>query len=168
MKISSRKRERERERERKSQKKENRKTKVYSIARRKYKTAWLKEEEEEREEISTKYDDDDDDDDCRNDAFLRALAHSKSVDKQARLLDEMIRSLFFNKGVKVDDEDQALFLDLRPREKYQNAILCRAPVNIPFSEISGSFHLLPPREVPFSVLLDEEERRDRRRSSKSV
>ena len=93
-------------------------------------------------------------------AFLRALAHSKSVDKQARLLEEMMCSFSSStKGVKVDDEDQALFLDLRPREKYRCHSLLHS-VNIPFSEISGSFHLLPPREVPFAVLLDEEEKEE--------
>ena len=92
-------------------------------------------------------------------AFLRALAHSKSVDKQARLVEEMMCSFSSTKGVKVDDEDQALFLDLRPREKYRCHSLLHS-VNIPFSEISGSFHLLPPREVPFAVLLDEEEKEE--------
>ena len=93
-------------------------------------------------------------------AFLRALAHSKSVDKQARLLEEMMCSFSSStKGVKVDDEDQALFLDLRPREKYRCHSLLHS-VNIPFSEITGSFHLLPPREVPFAVLLDEEEKEE--------
>ena len=96
------------------------------------------------------------------DAFLRALAHSKSVDTQALLLDEMLRSLISETESNDDeDEDRAWFLDLRPREKYRCHSLSRS-VNIPFDEISGSFHLLPPRETPFSVLLDEEERRRRK------
>ena len=96
------------------------------------------------------------------DAFLRALAHSKSVETQTLLLDEMLRSLISeteNSSSSLDDdededEDRALFLDLRPREKYQKHSLSRS-VNIPFDEISGSFHLLPPRETPFSVFLEE-------------
>ena len=85
------------------------------------------------------------------DAFLRALAHSKSVETQTLLLDEMLRSLISETESlddDDDDEDRAWFLDLRPREKYQKHSLSRS-VNIPFDEISGSFHLLPPRETPF-------------------
>ena len=93
------------------------------------------------------------------DAFLRALAHSKSVETQTLLLDEMLRSLISETDSSSsldddEDEDRALFLDLRPREKYQKHSLSRS-VNIPFDEISGSFHLLPPRETPFSVFLEE-------------
>ena len=93
------------------------------------------------------------------DAFLRALAHSKSVETQTLLLDEMLRSLISETDSSSsldddEDEDRAWFLDLRPREKYQNHSLSRS-VNIPFDEISGSFHLLPPRETPFSVFLEE-------------
>lgn len=90
------------------------------------------------------------------DAFLRALAHSKSVETQTLLLDEMLRSLISETESldDDDDEDRAWFLDLRPREKYQKHSLSRS-VNIPFDEISGSFHLLPPRETPFSVFVEE-------------
>jgi len=93
------------------------------------------------------------------DAFLRALAHSKSVETQTLLLDEMLRSLISETDSSSsldddEDEDRALFLDLRPREKYRKHSLSRS-VNIPFDEISGSFHLLPPRETPFSVFLEE-------------
>ena len=90
------------------------------------------------------------------DAFLRALAHSKSVETQTLLLDEMLRSLISETESldEDEDEDRALFLDLRPREKYQKHSLSRS-VNIPFDEISGSFHLLPPRETPFSVFVEE-------------
>ena len=89
------------------------------------------------------------------DAFLRALAHSKSVETQTLLLDEMLHSLISETdSLDDEDEDRALFLDLRPREKYQKHSLSRS-VNIPFDEISGSFHLLPPRETPFSVFLEE-------------
>jgi len=93
------------------------------------------------------------------DAFLRALVHSKSVETQTLLLDEMLRSLISETDSSSsldddEDEDRALFLDLRPREKYRKHSLSRS-VNIPFDEISGSFHLLPPRETPFSVFLEE-------------
>ena len=66
----------------------------------------------------------------------------------------MLRSLISETESLDDDEDRAWFLDLRPREKYQKHSLSRS-VNIPFDEISGSFHLLPPRETPFSVFVEE-------------
>ena len=88
-------------------------------------------------------------------AFLRALEHSESVEKQTRLLNEMLRSLSVKDDEEdEDEEDRALFLDVRAREKYQKHSLTRS-VNIPFDELSGSFHLLPPRERAFSILLED-------------
>jgi len=88
-------------------------------------------------------------------AFLRALEHSESVEKQTRLLNEMLRSLSVkDEEEEEEEEDRALFLDLRKREEYKNHSLTRS-VNIPFDELSGSFHLLPPRERAFSILLED-------------
>ena len=87
-------------------------------------------------------------------AFLRALEHSESVEKQTRLLNEMLRSLSVKDEEEEEEEDRALFLDVRAREQYQKHSLTRS-VNIPFDELSGSFHLLPPRERAFSILLED-------------
>ena len=47
-------------------------------------------------------------------AFLRALEHSESVEKQTRLLNEMLRSLSVKDDEEdEDEEDRALFLDVR-------------------------------------------------------
>jgi len=87
-------------------------------------------------------------------AFLRALEHSESVEKQTRLLNEMLRSLSVKDEEEEEEEDRALFLDVRAREQYQKHSLTRS-VNIPFDELSVSFHLLPPRERAFSILLED-------------
>jgi len=91
------------------------------------------------------------------DVFERALKYSTTPDLQLILLKELLLKHDEDEEDNKEDYDdeQALFLDLRSAEAYAKHSLEKS-VNIPFEDIQGSFHLLPPRDTGFVILLRED------------